>query len=218
MVTLLAAWIATEERLDFRPRLPKAGSVFEYRVYYRTNSSQGPTDYHSQIREKVLGVRPDGSYVLQTETVNEGAKTPTVKVLSHYDPLGRVAPREKPVIETDPRIRVANGVARFYVPSRMMRVGDRYGRMLSSNDGEGWNDATLAYEVVRVEKWQGQDVARIAFTYHEKFSKAYFAGYWLIRTRDARVVSLRANGTEVPFSRSVPPGNAFLAMDLTSER
>lgn len=226
MVFLAAAYTLARQEIDFRPRLPKAGSFSEYAFVYRIKSSFTSDEFHSRHRDKVLGVRPDGSYVVRSESLGgymilKGIRKPGAPKLfsiTQYDPLGRAAKRDEPLIVTEPMSRVGYGVTQFYAPSRVVKVGDTYARILNSNDGEGWNDATLRFEAVRVERWKGEDAMRIAFTYSEKFTKVYFEGHWLIRMRDAKPVVFRANGTDVPYVLNLPAGDVTITSDLIAER
>lgn len=226
MVFLAAVFALANDAIDFRPRLPKAGSIAEYDLVYRMKSSFTADEFRSRLREKVLGVRPDGSYVLRSESLGgyailkgtRQAIAPKLFSITQFDPLGRAAKRDEPVVETDAMTRVGNGFTRFYAPWRVMKVGDTYGRILNSNDGEGCNDATLRFELVAKEKWKSQDVMRVSFTYDEKFTKVFFEGYWLIRLRDARAVVFRAKGTDVPYVPPLPAGDVTITMDLVLEK
>lgn len=226
MVLLPIALILVQDEINLQPRLPKAGSIAEYALVYRNKSSFTSDEFHSKRREKVLGVRSDGSYVLRTESLGgyailKGTRIrlkPEPATLTNFDPLGRREKRDKPLVVTEPMAKVAYGVTQFHSPSKLLRVGDQFGKILNSNDGEGYNDATLRYEVVGKEKWRGHDVMRISFTYQEKFAKTYFEGYWLLRVKDARVVAFRAEGTDVPYVLNLPAGEATITLDLLSER
>lgn len=226
MVFLTVAIALVGDEIDFRPRPPKAGSFVEYRMSYRTKSTFTSDEFHSRFRIKTLGVRPDGSYTMGHESfggyaIYQGkervAIKPTPLSVTNHDPLGRPVKRDEPLVVTEPMDRVSNGVTRFYAPSKPLKPGDKYGKILNSNDGEGYNDATQQFEVVGKEKWKGQDVMRIAFTYAEKHTKVYFEGYWLFRMKDAQLVVFRAKGTDVPYVLNLPAGDATITSDLVAE-
>jgi hypothetical protein len=226
MVFLAVVVALAPNQIDFQPRPPKAGSFDEFEFNYRMKSAYANDEFHHRLREKVLGVRPDGSYALRRDTLSgygivKGVRKkikPFLHWVWQFDPLGRLIKPDEPRIEKEPMIRVLNGVMRFHNPSRYVKVGDRYGKILNSNDGEGYNDATQQFQAVKMEKWKGQEVMRIAFTYREKFTKVYFEGHWLVRVKDAKRVTFHAIGTDVPYVLNFPAGDVTVSQELVLER
>lgn len=200
-----------------------AGRTWETRTEIRAVTPTGTDKYQYRTNAKVLGVFPDGSYRART-TIFGGYgvfripmpadEPPAVRT---FNAQGAPLPPENAVVETVPFRRVLLGVQSLYLPPEPLHVGARFGRQLSSHTGLGVNDAMLAYEVLKTERWQNQDALRIRFTYREVRSPVLFDGFWIVRARDGAQLAMRATGTDVPLTPDLPPAKTLIAMDLVSE-
>ena len=206
---------------------PRKAVTWIYQIEVKGVTDAGTDEMRTQRRVRVSAVHPDGSCQVLSRSLGGYSivggqrvelKPATTDRVIAYGPTGRAIPPEQPVVDTDPFSRVLTSVTWLELPDRAVKVGARFGAVLNSNHGFGTNDATLVYDVLRAERWEGQDALRIRFSYREKRTPVVFDGFWIVRTSDGAALAMRATGENVTVRRDAPPNRVTIAMTLLSER
>lgn len=147
-----------------------------YAFSYRSDSKAQGVSIQVQATDthKVTRVAPDGSFTVEGTITDAKLRLNNQEIAQESQPPTTVTFAANGVVESVQSAQITPTALRFakmtmfVAPGRQVKRGDRWEHALVADAQRGLVDATIQYQVDRLEKVNGLDTYKIRFNYKEK--------------------------------------------------
>jgi hypothetical protein len=189
------AAFAALDGVSLKPR-PKAGDQRQYKVSAEFNSDQFQAKFSQDQLQKILDVKADGGYTVETTNTNtkievsgQSVDGPEDKSTSTHEATNRVTKIEGSQAPDATVYRLAR-LNTFEAPDKTVSVGDTFDVTVPADSKLGTPAQKNTYKVEAMEKVKDWDTAKITFTHEETegTDKSSIKGTVWINTADGSMV------------------------------
>lgn len=204
---------------------PRSGDVMTFKIQLAIDSTPEKYIFTATTKNKVVKVKPNGDYDIETTTTDQKVKhgthedpgdDDTKPTTDTYNSKGeKIASSEDndPAEEGNPATDALDSVTDGLKPQAPVKIGEKWTALIEPSAKLKREAGKVEYTLVGIDKQGAYQVLKIAYNYHqtEKDTPVTVDGFIMLSQQDFSIVRVEANIKGGKFS----PDPDFPAGDAT---